>query len=50
MSVSVLVVDDEALIRAGFRVLVDFDPGLPWWAKPPMVRRRSRWRVLSNPT
>ena len=31
--IRVLLADDQALIRAGFRVLLEADPELTWWAK-----------------
>ena len=39
--IRVVVADDQALVRAGFRVLVDSADDLTWSARPPTAPRRS---------
>ena len=48
--IRVLLADDQALIRAGFHVLIDAADDLRWWARPPTARRRSTWPAASAPT
>ncbi len=33
---TVLLVDDQALLRMGFRLVIESEPDPPrWWARPP---------------
>ena len=42
--ISVLLVDDHALVRRGFRRMLEDDAELPWWAKPATARKR--WSAM----
>ena len=48
--IRVLLADDQALIRAGFRVLVDAADDLRWSARPPRAGKRWTWPVARAPT
>jgi DNA-binding NarL/FixJ family response regulator len=41
MSIRVVVVDDQEIVRAGFAALLDTQPTLPSSAPPRTVRRQS---------
>ena len=45
---TVVVADDQALVRAGFRVLVTPPPTSRWWARRPTARRRWRSAVATE--
>ena len=47
--IRVLLVDDQALLRAGFRALIDSDPGLEVVGEAADGARRSRWRSQTRP-
>jgi len=40
MTVSVLIADDQAMIRSGLRLILDDQPISPWSARRPMAPRR----------
>ena len=48
--IRVVVADDQALVRGGFRVLVDSAPDLQVAGEASEAPRRSRWSANSGPT
>ena len=49
MTIRVVVADDQALVRAGFRLLVDSAPTWRWSARPATAPRRWSWPAGSGP-
>jgi hypothetical protein len=39
--ITVLIVDDHAVLRAGLRMLIGAQPDMAWWARPATAARRS---------
>jgi DNA-binding NarL/FixJ family response regulator len=50
MTVRVISVDDQELVRAGFVALLQSDPDIEVAGKPVMERRPSNWRAEPDPT
>ena len=48
--IRVLLADDQALIRAGFHVLIDAADDLEVVGRPPTGRRRWIWSAARGPT
>ena len=50
MTIRVLVVDDQTLVRAGFRALLDSEDDIEVVGEAVDGGRRSRWRARPGPT
>ena len=44
-----LIADDQALVRAGFRMILEIEPDLTSWARPPTATRRSSQAAALRP-
>ena len=50
MTIGVLIADDQALVRTGFRMILEPEQELEVWGKPRTGPTRSRRRGAAGPT